>query len=78
MTKTKICIVGAGLAGTMAAVLLEQLGYEIHLFEKRSDHDVNSSHTNSNKKNKKNAEVEEKEVKILVKNINDAVGSSSH
>ena len=35
--KSKITIVGAGLVGSLWAVLLKQRGYEVVLFEKRSD-----------------------------------------
>ena len=32
-----IGIIGAGLAGSMTAILLSNLGFTVHLFEKRSD-----------------------------------------
>ena len=37
MTNKKIVIVGAGLVGSLLAVRLRQLGYQVHIFEKRSD-----------------------------------------
>lgn len=33
----RICIVGAGLAGTMMAILLAKLGYRVTVYEKRED-----------------------------------------
>jgi kynurenine 3-monooxygenase len=33
----RICIVGAGLAGSMMAILLAKLGYRISVYEKRED-----------------------------------------
>jgi len=30
-----ICVIGAGLAGTMTAGLLRKLGYHVEIFEKR-------------------------------------------
>lgn len=41
--KIKVCIVGAGLAGTMAASLLAEFGFEIHIFERRDDPTTSSS-----------------------------------
>jgi kynurenine 3-monooxygenase len=38
-----VCIVGAGLAGTMAAVLLENLGLKVTIFEKRLDQRKNDT-----------------------------------
>ena len=35
MTKSRIAIVGAGPAGLMAAELLSQYGYDIHVFEQK-------------------------------------------
>lgn len=37
MEKEKITIIGAGLVGSMLAVRLCQLGYEVEIFERRSD-----------------------------------------
>lgn len=37
MTGSNICVVGAGLAGSMVANLLGKLGYQVDLFERRSD-----------------------------------------
>ncbi|MBL0190756.1 MAG: NAD(P)-binding protein [Saprospiraceae bacterium] len=37
MKKEKITIIGAGLVGSMLAVRLCQLGYEVEIFERRSD-----------------------------------------
>lgn len=36
-TQPKMCIVGAGLVGSLWAVLLKKRGYDVELFEKRSD-----------------------------------------
>ncbi len=33
----KICIVGAGLVGSMLSIILAQSGFEIEVFEKRKD-----------------------------------------
>ena len=33
----KICIIGAGLAGSMMAILLGKLGYKVTVYEKRED-----------------------------------------
>lgn len=33
----KICIIGAGLAGSLAGLLLSKLGFEVHIYEKRPD-----------------------------------------
>lgn len=33
----RICIVGAGLAGSMMAILLAKLGYRVSVYEKRED-----------------------------------------
>lgn len=33
----RICIIGAGLAGTMMAILLAKLGYRVTVYEKRED-----------------------------------------
>jgi kynurenine 3-monooxygenase len=35
--KKTVCVVGAGLAGTMVAVLLENLGLKVTIFERRQD-----------------------------------------
>ncbi|KAI8903835.1 hypothetical protein EDD86DRAFT_214444 [Gorgonomyces haynaldii] len=35
--KMKVCIVGGGLVGSLAAVYLAERGYEVHVFEKRQD-----------------------------------------
>jgi kynurenine 3-monooxygenase len=37
MTKTKITVVGGGLAGSLIAVYFAKRGYEVHLFERRPD-----------------------------------------
>ena len=37
MKNEKVIIVGAGLCGTLLAVRLAQRGYQVSLFEKRSD-----------------------------------------
>ena len=37
MSKKKIIIVGAGLSGSLLAIRLAELGYEITVFEKRPD-----------------------------------------
>ena len=35
MPKAKVCIIGAGLAGSMLAALFSKLGFSVDLFEKR-------------------------------------------
>ena len=46
---TRIAVVGAGLAGTMIAVLLGRLGtYEVKIFEKRDDPRVDAAADNDN------------------------------
>ena len=37
MSDASVCVIGAGLAGSMVANLLGKLGYRVDLYEKRSD-----------------------------------------
>ena len=40
LEKDEVVIIGAGLYGTLAAILFEQRGYKVHMFNKRDESDM--------------------------------------